>query len=62
LQENLYDAENGYRIGQPVRETLETRDKMNPSYSTVFNVKVEPGISGNVWNSIKVSADLEGFS
>ncbi|MBZ4675407.1 MAG: hypothetical protein JG782_26 [Anaerophaga sp.] len=61
LQENLYDAENGYRIGQPVRETLETRDKMNPSYSTVFNVKVEPGISGNVWNSIKVSADLEGF-
>lgn len=61
LQENLYAAENGYRIGQPVRETLETRDKMNPSYSTVFNVKVEPGISGNVWNSIKVSADLEGF-
>lgn len=61
LQENLYDAENGYRIGQPVRETLESRDKMNPTHSTVFNVKVEPGISGNVWNSIKVSADLEGF-
>lgn len=62
LQENLYDAENPYLIGQPVRETLPARNKLEPAHSTVFNVKVEPGELGNVWNSIKVSADLEGFT
>ena len=62
LQENLYDAENPYLIGQPVRETLPDRNKYEPAHSTVFNVKVEPGEKGSVWNSIKVSADLEGFT
>jgi hypothetical protein len=62
LQENLYDAENPYFIGQPVRETLESRNKMVPSHSTVFNVMVEPGVTGDVWKSIKVAADLEGFT
>ncbi len=61
LQENLYDAENPYCIGQPVHETLPDRDKYEPEHSTVFNVKVEPGEKGEVWNSIKVSADMEGF-
>ncbi len=62
LQENLYDAANPYFIGQPVHETLPDRDKYEPEHSTVFNVKVEPGEKGEVWNSIKVSADLEGFT
>jgi hypothetical protein len=62
LQENLYDAGNPYLIGQPVRETLPDRNKYEPTHSTVFNVKVEPGEAGSVWNSIKVSADLEGFT
>lgn len=62
LQENLYDDENLYSIGQPIRETLEARDKMTPSHSTVFHVKVEPGSTGEVWSSIKVLADLEGFT
>jgi len=62
LLENLYDAENSYFIGQPVRETLEARNKMNPSYSTIFNVKVEPGELGSIWNSIKISADMEGYN
>lgn len=62
LQENLYDVNNPYFIGQPVRETLEARNKMSPSHSTVFNVVVEPGEQGSVWNSIKVRADLEGFT
>jgi hypothetical protein len=58
----LYDAANPYFIGQPVHETLPDRDKYEPEHSTVFNVKVEPGEKGEVWNSIKVSADLEGFT
>lgn len=62
LQENLYDAENPYFIGQPVRETLESRNKMVPSHSTVFNVNVEPGVTGDVWKSIKIAADLAGFT
>jgi len=62
LQENLYDAENPYFIGQPVHETLSDRSKYESTHSTVFNVKVEPGEKGEVWNSIKVSADLEGFT
>ncbi|SHI79956.1 Glycosyl hydrolases family 38 C-terminal domain-containing protein [Tangfeifania diversioriginum] len=62
LQENLYDNENPYFIGQPVRETLESRNKMAPSHSTVFNLKVEPGVAGDVWKSIKVAADLKGFT
>jgi len=62
LQENLYDAENPYFMGQPVHETLPARDKYEPAHSSVFDVKVEPGEKGEVWNSIKVSADLEGFT
>jgi alpha-mannosidase len=62
LQKNLYDTENSYFIGQPVRETLEARDKMIPFHSTVFNVKVEPGVTGSVWKSSRVSADLKGFT
>lgn len=62
LQENLYDAENPYLIGQPVRETLPDRNKYEPAHSTVINVNVEPGEKGSIWNSLKVSADLEGFT
>jgi alpha-mannosidase len=62
LQENLYDNENPYFIGQPIRETLEARNKMNLSHSTVFNVKVESGVRGSIWKSIRVAADLEGFT
>jgi alpha-mannosidase len=62
LQENLYDTGNPYLIGQPVRETLPGRNKYEPVHSTVFNVIVEPGVTGNVWKSIKVAADLEGFT
>jgi hypothetical protein len=62
LQEDLYDSQNSYFVGQPVRETLPDRNKMVPSYSTVFNVKVDKGVKGKVWNSIKIAADLEGFT
>ena len=62
LQEDLLDRQNPYLIGQPVRETLPARNKMNPAHSTVYNVKIENGEKGEVWNSIKISADLEGFT
>lgn len=62
LQEDLYDSQNPYFIGQPVRETLPDRNKMVPSHSTVFNVNVSKGVKGKVWNSINVAADLEGFT
>lgn len=61
LQEDLYDSSNPYLIGQPIRETLLSRRIMKPSHSTVFNVKVDKGVMGDVWNSIKIAADLEGF-
>jgi hypothetical protein len=35
---------------------------MVPSHSTVFNVIVEPGVTGDVWKSIKIAADLKGFT
>ena len=62
LDTDLYDPQNPYYVGQPVRETLPDRGKMTPSHSTVFNVKVSKGVQGNVWNSINVAADLEGFT
>ena len=62
LQQDLYDADNSYFIGQPVRETLPKRSEMVPSHSTVFNVKVDQGVKGKVWNSIKIATDLEGFT
>lgn len=61
LQKDLYDSNNPYFIGQPVRETLPARDEMDPSHSTVSNVKVDKGVKGDIWNSIKIAADLEGF-
>jgi alpha-mannosidase len=62
LQEDLYDSQNPYLVGQPVHETLIARNKMTPTQSTVYNVKVDNGVKGKVWNSIKISADLDGFT
>ncbi len=62
IQEDLYDPKSPYFIGQPVRETLPSRNEMTPSHSTVFNVKVDKGVMGNIWESIKISADMEGFT
>ena len=82
LQEDLYDHQSPYFIGQPVRGTLPSRFKelligrvigidlkrkrianeVKPSYTTVFNVKMDKGVMGDVWKSIKISADMEGFT
>lgn len=57
----LIDPENPYNLGQPVRETSEKRDVPPFRHSTVSNVRVEKGVKGDVWESIKISSDLDGF-
>ena len=61
LNRELVDARNPWRLGQVVRETIPNRDTLQPSHSTVSNVKVVKGADGRVWESIRVSADIEGF-
>ncbi len=61
LNQELVDSQNPYNIGQPVRETSAKRDVSPFIRTTAFNVKVDKGINGNVWESVKISADMEGF-
>jgi len=61
LKRELVDSENQYDMGQPVREAPEKRDVAPFNRTTVSNVKVDKGVNGNVWESVKVSYDLDGF-
>jgi hypothetical protein len=61
LNQELIDPENPYHIGQLVHETSEKRDVPPFLRTTVSNVKVEKGVSGVVWESIRISSDLDGF-
>jgi hypothetical protein len=61
LNQELIDPQNPYNMGQPVRETSAKRDIAPFNHTTVSNVKVDNGVSGNVWESVKISADLDGF-
>ena len=61
LNQELADNKNPYNIGQPVRETSEKRDVAPFIHTSVSNVKIEKGTNGNVWESVKIVADLEGF-
>ena len=61
LNQELADAENPYKIGQPVKETSAKRDVAPFIHTTVSNVKVDKGTSGPDWESVKISSDLEGF-
>jgi hypothetical protein len=61
LKQELADAQNPYNIGQPVKETSEKRDK-EPFIRTIpVNIKIDKGMNGTVWESVKISSDLEGF-
>jgi hypothetical protein len=60
LNQDLVDPQNPWKLGQVIHETLPDRNKMTPSHTTVSNVKTEEGTNGAVWESIKISADLEG--
>ena len=61
LNQELVDAENPYQIGQPIRESSAKRDKPPFIHTTPSNVKVDKGTNGQVWESVKISSDLEGF-
>ncbi|MGQ8338235.1 glycoside hydrolase family 38 C-terminal domain-containing protein [Sunxiuqinia sp. A32] len=62
LDKELVDSENDWKLGQLVRETLPARNKMIPSHSAVSNVKIEKGSEGDVWESIRILSDLDGFT
>ena len=61
LNQELADSENPYNVGQPIRETSAKRDKAPFIHTTPSNVKIEKGTNGLVWESVKISSDLEGF-
>ena len=61
LNQELADSENPYNIGQAIRETSAKRDVAPFIHTTVSNVKVDKGTNGSVWESVKISSDLEGF-
>jgi len=61
MNQELADNQNPYDVGQPVRETIVSRRDMTPSQTTVSNVKVEAGVNGPVWESVKIVSDLAGF-
>ena len=61
LKQELADGQNPYNIGQPVKETSNKRDTSPFIHTTVSNVKIEKGTNGDVWESVKIASDLEGF-
>ncbi len=61
LQQELIDAENPYHIGQLVRETSEKRDIAPFIRTSVSNVSIGQGDNGEVWRSLKISSDMDGF-
>lgn len=60
LNIEMVDPKNPWKLGQFIRETLQNRSNMITSYSTVSNVKVQYGTDGPVWESIRITADLDG--
>lgn len=61
LNQEFVDLKNPWKLGQLIRETLPERDVMPPSHSSVRNIKVESGIAGNIWESIRIKADMDGL-
>ena len=60
LNQELADKANPYNLGQVVRETSQKRDVAPFVRTTVSNVKVNKGVNGAVWESVKILSDLEG--
>ena len=60
LNLELVDTQNPWKIGQAIHEALPKRDKYELSHSTVSEVLVEKGTNGQVWESIKIAAELAG--
>ena len=60
LKQELADKLNPYHLGQPVRETAAERDVAPYQYTSVFNVKVDKGTNGAIWETIRTAMDIEG--
>ena len=61
LQRELIDPQNPWKIGQAIHETMPNRNTYKPTHTSVSNVKLETGTNGNVWESVKITADLAGM-
>jgi alpha-mannosidase len=67
LNQELIDRENLYNIGQLIRETTDARNAspvktgFRLNRVSVSNVKIEAGNDGQVWESIRITSDLDGF-
>jgi alpha-mannosidase len=62
LNKEMVDKENPWKLGQLVRETLSNRNNLKESsHAAVTNVKMEPGENGELWQSLRFLADLDGF-
>ena len=61
MNQELADNQNPYHIGQLVKETSKERDTAPFIHTTVSNVKIGNNVNGQVWESIKISSDLQGF-
>jgi len=63
----LVDKENQYHLGQLVRETTEKRleaylkEVIPVTRTTVSDVSITTGSDGSMWESIRISVDMEGF-
>ncbi|MFA6126624.1 MAG: glycoside hydrolase family 38 C-terminal domain-containing protein [Bacteroidales bacterium] len=61
LNQELADGQNPYHIGQPVKETAKERDVPPFIRTSAFNVKIDKGINGAIWESARIAMDMEGF-
>jgi alpha-mannosidase len=61
LNQELTDDKNPYNLGQPVRETSAKREGAPYVQSSVSNVKIDKGIKGAVWESIRITSDMDGY-
>jgi hypothetical protein len=61
LKMELIDVQNPWKLGQAIHETMPSRNKYEPAHTSVSNVKIQKGVNGNIWESIKISADLAGM-
>ena len=61
LNQELTDDKNPYNMGQPVRETSAKREGTPYVQSSVSNVKIDKGIKGPVWESIRITSDMDGY-
>ncbi len=61
LRQELADPQQPWKIGQPVRETLPARNKLEPSHTTVQAVTIGEKKEGPVWKSISLQSEMQGY-